>query len=130
LNGSTAFRFNSTESRNKYTPVPEAWKGQAVRLMIEMCTPDEYMFSAALAARDSETLELGKAATSQVSGNTGSFVGTLIGVYATCNGAGDDVLNCPASTPNAWYKRWRYTGVKQWVDKAVSVTSESFNQGI
>jgi beta-xylosidase len=130
LNGSTAFRFNSTESRNKYTPVPKAWKGQAVRLMIEMCTPDEYMFSAALAARDSETLELGKAATSQVSGNTGSFVGTLIGVYATCNGAGDDVLNCPASTPNAWYKRWRYTGVKQWVDKAVSVTSESFNQGI
>jgi beta-xylosidase len=130
VNGSTVFRFNSTESRDKYTPIPKAWKGQPVRLMIEMCTPDKYLFSAALAAGGSEILELGQAATSQVSGNTGSFVGTLIGIYATCNGAGDDVLDCPAGTPNAWYNRWRYNGMKQWVDKGISVANEGFNQGI
>jgi beta-xylosidase len=128
VNDSAAFRFNSTEFRNKYTPIPEAWKGHPVRLMIEMCTPDKYLFSAALAAGGSETLELGQAATSQVSGNTGSFVGTLIGVYATCNGAGDDALDCPAGTPNAWYKRWRYNGLNQGVDKGISVASEGFNQ--
>jgi hypothetical protein len=96
--------------------------------MIEMATPSEYLFSATLASSNSSILELGKASTAQVSGDTGSFVGTLIGVYATCNGAGNDALDCPASTPNAWFKRWRYQGVKQWVDKMESVTSELFNQ--
>jgi beta-xylosidase len=129
-NGSIAFRFNSTESINKMTPVPAAWVGQPIRLSIEMCTPSEYMFSASLASNSSNNIimELGKASTAQVSGNTGSFVGTLIGAYATCNGAGSDHLDCPAATPNAWFKRWRYEGVKQWVDKMQSVESAMFNQ--
>jgi beta-xylosidase len=129
-NGSIAFRFNSTESINKMTPVPAAWVGQPIRLSIEMCTPSEYMFSASLASNSSNNIimELGKASTAQVSGNTGSFVGTLIGAYATCNGAGSDHLDCPAATPNAWFKRWRYEGVKQWADKMQSVESAMFNQ--
>jgi beta-xylosidase len=130
-NGSLAFRFNSTESINKMTPVPAAWAGQPIRLSIEMCTPSEYMFSASLASNSSNIImELGKASTAQVSGNTGSFVGTLIGAYATCNGAGSDQLDCPAATPNAWFKRWRYEGVKQWVDKMQSVESGMFNQKV
>ncbi|KAL5116368.1 hypothetical protein ACEQ8H_005716 [Pleosporales sp. CAS-2024a] len=127
-NNTLAFRFNSTESRNKYTPVPATWIGKPVRLSIELCTPSEYIFSATSAASNTSILELGKASTAQLSGNTGSFVGTLIGVYATCNGAGSDELDCPAATPNAWFKRWRYEGVKQWVDKMESVASMGFNQ--
>jgi beta-xylosidase len=128
-NNTMAFRFNSTESRDKMTPIPTAWVGKPIRLKIEMCTPSEYMFSATSTSSDSSVImQLGKASTAQVSGNTGSFVGTLIGVYATCNGAGSDALDCPASTPNAWFKRWRYEGVKQWVDKGLSVASSRFNQ--
>jgi beta-xylosidase len=128
-NNTLAFRFNSTESRNKMTPIPTVWVGKPIRLMIEMCTPSEYMFSATSTSSNSSVImELGKASTAQVSGNTGSFVGTLIGVYATCSGAGSDALDCPASTPNAWFNRWRYEGVKQWVDKGLSVASGGFNQ--
>ena len=128
VDGAMKLRFNSTESRDKYTAIPKAWAGHPIRLMIDMRTPAEYIFSATSTARGSSTLQLGKASTAQVSGNTGSFVGTLIGVYATCNGAGDDALECPKETPNAWFKRWRYTGLRQWVDKAKSVASDDFNQ--
>lgn len=126
--GALTLRFNSTESRDKYTAVPKAWVGKPLRLSIEMTMPDEYVFSAASTARGSKALQLGKASTAQVSGNTGSFVGTLIGVYATCNGAGSDALDCPAKTPKAWFQRWRYQGVRQWVDKTVSVASRDFNR--
>jgi len=123
-NNTLSFRFNSTESRENFTSIPTAWLNQPIRLMIEMCTPDEYIFSATSAASNkSMVMQLGRASTAQVSGKTGSFVGTLVGVYATCNGAGNKALECPEETPKAWVRRWRYKGVKQWVDKAVSVVS-------
>lgn len=128
-NGSLAFRFNSTEIRNQITALPAAWVNKPIRLHIEMRTPDQYMFTASLASGDSSAvMGLGKASAAQLSGGTGSFVGTLIGVYATCNGAGAG-LSCPAGTPNAYFSKWRYQGVKQWISDTESVRSEDFNKG-
>lgn len=116
--GKLNFRFNGTEgSGGKATlsPVPEAWKGKPVRLEIELATPTEYTFAAALTAGEKSRVVVGTAPATLLSGGTGSFVGTLIGVYATCNGAGKG-LDCPCgTTPKAYFNRWRYTGVAQYI---------------
>ncbi|OAL06297.1 hypothetical protein IQ06DRAFT_241020 [Phaeosphaeriaceae sp. SRC1lsM3a] len=125
-NEKLAFRFNSTENLNKRTPVPKSWVGQPIRLGINMDSPSEYRFSAMLASDETTKIKIGIASTAQLSGGTGSFVGTLIGVYATCNGAGQG-LDCPADTPNAYFTRWRYTGIKQYISESKSVPSAEFN---
>lgn len=125
-NETLAFRFNSTESRNKRTSVPTAWAGQAIRLGIHMDDPSQYTFSAMLASDETTMMKIGKASAEQLSGGTGSFVGTLIGVYATCNGAGEGI-DCPADTPKAYFTRWRYDGVRQYISETESVPSEDFN---
>ena len=126
-NMTLSFRFNSTESREKRTALPASWTSKPLRLHIEMCTPSEYMFSASLASDETIKMDIGKASAAQLSGGTGSFVGTLIGVYATCNGAGSD-LDCPADAPKAYFNRWRYTGVSQYISATESMPSEKHNQ--
>jgi len=127
-NQTLSFRFNSTETRNKKTTVPSAWVGKPIRLSIEMRNPSEYTFSASLASdKPSAVTEIGKASAAQLSGGTGSFVGTLIGVYATCNGAGTSELDCPTDTPKAYFKRWRYNGVRQWISATESIPSDQHN---
>jgi beta-xylosidase len=125
-NQTLSFRFNSTESRNKMTRVPTAWVGKPIRLEIEMHTPSEYTFSASLSSDKKSKVQIGKASAAQLSGGTGSFVGTLIGVYATCNGAGSE-LDCPADAPKAYFNRWRYTGVSQYISATESVPSAKHN---
>jgi len=129
-NGSLAFRFNDTAARNVYTPIPASWQAKPVRLSIDMALPSEYIFSASSPSSPQDSLLLGRASTAQVSGGTGSFVGTLVGVYATCNGAGDAELECPDGTPKAGVKRWRYEGKRQWVDKERSVGWGEFNREV
>jgi beta-xylosidase len=123
---SLSFRFNSTESREKRTKVPAAWAGKPIRLQIEMSTPSEYTFSAMPASDESVKITIGKASAAQLSGGTGSFVGTLIGVYATCNGAGQG-LDCPSDTPKAYFNRWRYTGISQYISATESLPSDKHN---
>jgi beta-xylosidase len=125
-NQALSFRFNSTESREKKTKVPTAWAGKPIRLQIDMSTPSEYTFSAMLASDESGKITIGKASAAQLSGGTGSFVGTLIGVYATCNGAGQS-LDCPSNTPKAYFNRWRYTGISQYISATESVSSDKHN---
>jgi beta-xylosidase len=125
-NQTLSFRFNATESRNKMTPVPAAWAGKPIRLEIEMHQPSEYTFSASLASEKKSKIEIGKASAAQLSGGTGSFVGTLIGVYATCNGVGSE-LDCPADAPKAYFNRWRYTGISQYISATESVPSTKHN---
>lgn len=126
-NQQLSFRFNATGSLNKLTAVPAAWANKPIRLQIQMPTPSEYTFSAMLASDEKTRVELGKASATQLSGGSGSFVGTLIGVYATCNGAGSE-LDCPSDAPKAYFNRWRYTGVSQYVSATESVPSASFNR--
>jgi beta-xylosidase len=125
-NQTLAFRFNATESMNKKTAVPAAWAGKPIRLQIEMCSPSEYTFSAMLASDETIKMEIGRASAAQLSGGSGSFVGTLIGVYATCNGAGSE-LDCPSDTPKAYFNRWRYTGISQYISGMESVPSAMHN---
>ncbi|KAF1911404.1 glycosyl hydrolase [Ampelomyces quisqualis] len=125
-NGTLSFRFNSTESQNEKTALPTAWTGKPIRLGIEMPNPSEYVFSVSLASDDAGKIDIGKASAAQLSGGTGSFVGTLIGVYATCNGVGEG-LNCPEDTPKAYFNRWRYTGITQYISATESVSSEEHN---
>jgi len=115
------FRFK-TASQTKTSAVPAAWVGKPIRLQIQMTTPTEYTLSAMLASDVGTKVDLGKASAELLSGNTGSFVGTLIGVYATCNGAGSGT-NCPSGTPNAYFNRWRYMGNAQFVSATESIAS-------
>lgn len=118
---SLEFIFKTEKQENK-AKVPAEWVGLPIRLMIEMTTPDMYTFSAMLASDPKTKKELGKGSAELLSGNTGSFVGTLIGVYATCNGAGSG-LDCPSGTPNAYFNRWRYTGVAQYISATEKIPS-------
>jgi len=87
-----------------------------------MDNPAEYTFAAALASDPGSRIVLGKASAELLSGDTGSFVGTLIGVYATCNGAGAG-LDCPKDTPRAYFNRWRYTGGAQYISATETAPS-------
>jgi beta-xylosidase len=126
-NGTTYLRYNSTEQQEKKMPVPASWRGKPMRLQITMPDPDTYVFSAILAHGRSKEISFGRASTVQVS-PPGSFTGTLIGVYATCNGAGSG-LDCPATTPKAYFRKWRYKGSEQYISETESVPSEHFNRG-
>lgn len=113
VDGQLSFRFNVSGEVTE-SAVPKGWAGETVRFEIKMAELTEYTFSATLASDPKERVELGTASAKLLSGDTGSFVGTLIGVYATCNGAGEGV-DCPAETPNAYFTKWRYTGDGQYI---------------
>jgi beta-xylosidase len=121
-----SFRFNSTETQNKISAVPASWSGKSIRLQIQMSTPTEYTFSAMLASDEKTKIRVGEASAKQLSGGTGSFVGTLVGAYATCNGAGSE-LDCPTDTPKAYFSRWRYAGVSQYITATESIPSNEHN---
>ena len=113
VGGELSFRFNAS-GKVTTTAVPRKWAGERVRLEIEMTTPTEYTFAALRAGDEKSRLVLGKASAELLSGGSGSFVGTLIGVYATCNGAGSGV-DCPNGTPDAYFRQWKYTGTAQYI---------------
>jgi beta-xylosidase len=122
------FRFN-VSGQVETSAVPEGWKaGKTVRLEIKMTKPTEYAFSAMLAGEEKTRVALGTASAELLSGGSGSFVGTLIGVYATCNGAGEGI-DCPAGTPNAYFTRWRYTGDGQYFSETETVPREGKGKG-
>ncbi|KAK4239382.1 glycosyl hydrolase [Achaetomium macrosporum] len=114
-----SFRFNVSGEVTERA-VPKGWVGKLIRMEIKMAKPTEYIFSAALASDAKTRIELGTASAELLSGGSGSFVGTLIGVYATCNGAGRGV-DCPAGTPNAYFRRWRYTGDGQFYTETKTI---------
>ncbi|KAK3308515.1 glycosyl hydrolase [Chaetomium strumarium] len=119
VEGQLKFRFNASGEVTEKA-VPKGWAGRAIRMEIQMAKPTEYVFSAALASHPKTKVELGTASAELLSGGSGSFVGTLIGVYATCNGAGQGI-DCPAGTPSAYFTRWRYTGGGQFYTETETV---------
>lgn len=123
LDGELAFRFNAS-GKVEMRAVPEGWgSDKKIRLQIKMVDPGEYIFSAGPAGGDcKERIELGWASAELLSGGSGSFVGTLIGAYATCNGAGEE-LDCPEGTPDAYFGRWRYRGDGQYISETEVIRS-------
>ncbi|KAG7293653.1 hypothetical protein NEMBOFW57_003708 [Staphylotrichum longicolle] len=122
VGGELSFRFNAS-GKITTSAVPKKWVGEKVRLEIEMTTPSEYTFAASRAGDEKSRVVLGKASAELLSGGSGSFVGTLLGVYATCNGAGSG-LDCPKGTPDAYFGRWRYTGIAQYISETEKVAEK------
>ncbi|KAI0024036.1 glycoside hydrolase family 43 protein [Xylariomycetidae sp. FL0641] len=94
-------------------PVPAEWAGAPIRLQIQTLNASHYSLSAMPASDPNAKLLIGTASAGLVSGGNGSFVGSLLGAYATCNGAGAGV-DCPEGG-DAYFQHWRYTGAAQYV---------------
>lgn len=93
-------------------PVPSAWGSNAtITLQVQTANETHYRFTAMPSDNPNAKIVLGTASAQLVSGGNGTFVGTLVGAYATCNGAGED-LSCPEGG-NAYVQNWRYTGLAQ-----------------
>ena len=100
-------------------PVPEDWVDGPIRLQIQTANDTAYTLSAMPASNPNAKIIIGTASAELVSGGRGSFVGTLVGAYATCNGAGAG-LDCPDGG-TAHFQRWRYTGAAQYISEDESV---------
>lgn len=113
-----AFRFRAegtgTRPEPIIVPVPADWADGAIRLLIEATNDKEYSLVAAPASDPENRLPIATASGALVSGGSGSFVGSLLGTYATCNGAGTGDV-CPEGG-EALFKRWSYVGTAQKVE--------------
>jgi beta-xylosidase len=110
--------------------LPDEWltaAGGAVRLHIQAPDQETFVFGASPLGEDGaaagDMLELGTVPAELIShldsAKSGTFIGALIGVYATCNGAGEGV-DCPDGGIGT-FQRWRYEPVAQFIDYEVSV---------
>lgn len=121
-----SFRFRAeatgTSPDTQITPVPESWLEGPIRLQIRAVDATHYELSAAPASDPDEEIVVGTASAEVVSGGTGTFVGSLVGVYATCNGEGSDEV-CPDGG-NAVFNRWRYNGEAQYISATESIPAE------
>lgn len=102
--------------------VPSNWTaGGPYRLQITTPNATHYSFAASLASDvgGEVSVKLGEVPAQLVSGGNGTFIGSLLGAYATCNGAGEG-LDCPEGG-DLVANRWRYTGLAQLIEEDVSV---------
>ncbi|KAK3349207.1 glycoside hydrolase family 43 protein [Lasiosphaeria hispida] len=126
-NGSAAlsFRFRTEATipgpPQAAIPVPTAWKGETIRFQVSTPNATHYELSASLASDPTASkMIFGTAWAGLVSGATGPFTGVLLGVYATCNGAGSGE-ECLNGGDKAYWQRWRYAGEGQEVAMGVVV---------
>ncbi|KAI1130077.1 glycoside hydrolase family 43 protein [Nemania abortiva] len=108
----------------KIIPVPSSWGTGKIRLQIETVNTTHYSLAAMSARHPGDKIVLGTASAGLVSGGNGSFVGSLVGAYATCNGAGEG-LDCPEGG-NAYFGNWRYKGEAQYVSATERVSAEDW----
>lgn len=94
-------------------PVPQGWENGDIRLQIDTANATHYHLSAMPAHGQCNSLRIGTASADIVTGGNGSFVGSLLGAYATCNGGGSGV-DCPDGGV-ARIKRWVYEGIAQQI---------------
>ncbi|RMZ43285.1 hypothetical protein AFCA_009291 [Aspergillus flavus] len=85
--------------------VPEGWRGEPIRFQIQAVSDTQYEFSVASVKTPAQRAVVGYADSRIVSGDTGRFTGTLVGVYATSNGG--------SGTTDAYISNWRYEGQGQ-----------------
>ncbi|PYH81817.1 hypothetical protein BO82DRAFT_74965 [Aspergillus uvarum CBS 121591] len=93
--------------------VPVAWYGRGIVLRVRAPDDAGYVLSAALVGSLGSEIVLGRASAEILSGGSGPFTGTLLGVYATGNGA-------PGETPSYW-SDWTYVPVAQEIDAGLFV---------
>lgn len=106
-------------------PVPTSWPTDGpITLQIQTANATHYRFSALPAGNPNAQVVLGTASAQLVSGGNGTFVGSLVGAYATCSGAGED-LDCPDGG-DAYVRNWKYTGIAQQISATEIVPRMSF----
>lgn len=102
-------------------PIPALWANETIRLHVSTPNVTHYELSASMArSPEASKIVVGSAWAGVVSGATGPFTGVLVGVYATCNGAGTGV-ECLNGGDKAYWQRWRYSGKGQEVAAGVVV---------
>lgn len=101
------------------TLLPERWGHGPLRFKIQAPNATHFTFSAMPAAEPQKGITVGAASGSLLSGNTGPFTGSLIGIFVTCNGAGNEDT-CPEGG-NAYFQRWQYTGIAQYISNETAV---------
>lgn len=115
INKKHMLRLKDTKGQLKTQALPTDWIEKPVRLQIQALSPSEYTFSAALASDESSKIVIGKSSAEILSGGSGSFVGTLLGIYATCNKSGSSGVCEPRTIGGSYFNRWRYTGDSQYI---------------
>jgi len=112
---------NGTAPPPRIIPMPRSWGNTNIRLQIEANNATHYELSAINTIDPKTKVVVGTASAGLVSGGNGSFVGSLVGAYATCNGAGKKgELDCP-SGGTAHFTRWRYDGKAQFISADQSI---------
>lgn len=111
----------NADDLTEYTPLSPALAGAPfLHLTARAANETHYEFVAANPAVDDDGELIGTAAASLLSGGDGSFVGSLVGVFATCDGNGDGE-ECPDDSAVASFTNWRYTPVAQFISEDESV---------
>lgn len=72
----------------KTVPVPKSWQQKPIRLSVGASNVTHYTLAAEPVGRPKKRLVFGEVSAQVVSGGQGTFVGNLLGVFATCNGVG------------------------------------------
>ncbi|KAI0132566.1 glycoside hydrolase family 43 protein [Xylariales sp. AK1849] len=97
-------------------PLPAGWENGPIRLQIQTVNATYYSLTAMLAANPNTRISVATASAKLVTGGTGPYTGTLVGVYATCNGAGSGDGCAGDGLVHA--NHWRYTGAAQQISSA------------
>lgn len=110
--------FGAESPRQSWFRLPQDWlDAWPVRLHIQAKDPEMYQFGASL-GDDGDIVDLGTASAVLVthldSAMSGTFIGAMVGAYATCNGAGEG-LECPKG-PVPKFQRWTYEPIAQYID--------------
>lgn len=107
------FRATGNNAPEEYlAKVPETWDGDLIQLEISTPNATHYTLAAYSAAEPEHKIVMAIVSAKLVSGQSGPYTGALLGVYATCNGAGTG-LKCP-SGGDVYVTEWMYTGKGQY----------------
>ncbi|KAH9238273.1 glycoside hydrolase family 43 protein [Colletotrichum gloeosporioides 23] len=107
------FRATGNDTPEEYVEkVPETWDADLIQLEISTPNATHYTLAAYSATEPENKIMMATVSARLVSGQSGPFTGALLGVYATCNGAGTG-LECP-SGGDVYVTEWMYTGKGQF----------------
>ncbi|KAM3421359.1 hypothetical protein BST61_g1756 [Cercospora zeina] len=111
--------------------LPASWSSfGAIRLQIHTADETSYVFSAWPADNANDRVVLGSVSAKILSGGTGLFTGTLLGAFATCNGANGSNNTCADAGGEAYFSNWRYTGAAQKISALECVPSAALHEAL
>lgn len=113
LRANTAGKADAAALEAVILPVPASWGGR-IRLVISAEDDKSYRFSAESPTTRNDKMVVGEASALLMSGGSGHFTGTLVGIYATTNGG------TQTGTP-AYIQKWEYLPRAQEIDFSVFV---------